>query len=421
MKELKKISFLLIMVITPSLISAELRVVQYWNGVANNNKKVTLAVRANAEIEDCTWTHLDSDEEYSEGKKKNDVQVKIDKFDKSDKKKTLCRLEINKVKEDDHVGEWMVELEGKCKEKFTSKGRRNRAEFRTLEATERIGRKKRQANSSSPVLISNVRPTIGGSSPIQSLAGRSAVEVDFQARKNSRQRNSNCKVDLEGIQLEFADDDKDLVLLPAMEGDALEEIFSDLDGEWGVNPNKKTILSTRANQFPDECIVLFEGDEIVQVEKKAKKDEEECEKFEKAKVCISKHEDKKAGVYACQLSIEDMNEDLEGNWEVEVKAGREEGSVDFDVAMDESSGNCEVEEGEPRLANVKGDELTICTDDFEAGDDFTLEVEFTSNPKPQKVEWEMRRKNRKQKKVKVAAGKEKSGFEAEDEEEDVIR
>ena len=33
----------------------------------------------------------------------------------------------------------------------------------------------------------------------------------------------------------------------------------------------------------------------------------------------------------------------------------------------------------------------------------------------------MRRKNRKQKKVKVAAGKEKSGFEAEDEEEDVIR
>ena len=33
----------------------------------------------------------------------------------------------------------------------------------------------------------------------------------------------------------------------------------------------------------------------------------------------------------------------------------------------------------------------------------------------------MRRKNRKQKKVKVAAGKEKRGFEAEDEEEDVIR
>ena len=60
--------------------------------------------------------------------------------------------------------------------------------------------------------------------------------------------------------------------------------------------------------------MLFEGDEIVQVEKKAKKDEEECEKFEKAKVCISKHEDKKAGVYACQLSIEDMNEDLEGGY-----------------------------------------------------------------------------------------------------------
>ena len=49
-------------------------------------------------------------------------------------------------------------------------------------------------------------------------------------------------------------------------------------------------------------------------------------------------------------------------------------------------GDCEVEEGEPSLANVKGDELTICTDDFESGDEFTLEVEFHSNPKPQKVQ-----------------------------------
>ena len=34
---------------------------------------------------------------FSEGKKKNDVEVKIDKFDRKDKKKTLCRLEIKKV------------------------------------------------------------------------------------------------------------------------------------------------------------------------------------------------------------------------------------------------------------------------------------------------------------------------------------
>ena len=38
--------------------------VQYWNGVANENKKVTLAVRASSEIKECIWTHLDSDEEY---------------------------------------------------------------------------------------------------------------------------------------------------------------------------------------------------------------------------------------------------------------------------------------------------------------------------------------------------------------------
>ena len=76
----------------------------------------------------------------------------------------------------------------------------------------------------------------------------------FKRRKSERQRKSNCKAELEGIKLEFADDDKDLVLLPAMEGDALEEVFPDLDGEWGVNPNKKTILSTRINQFPDEYV-----------------------------------------------------------------------------------------------------------------------------------------------------------------------
>ena len=96
----------------------------------------------------------------------------------------------------------------------------------------------------------------------------------------------------------------------------------------------------------------------------------------------------------------------------------------------------------------------MCTDDFEEGDEYTIEVEFESNPEPQKVwsyqyikncrcnsldvftnviysfllfklliqiEWEMRRKNRKQKKVVVQAGKSKSGFEAEDEEEDVSK
>ena len=81
-----------------------------------------------------------------------------------------------------------------------------------------------------------------------------AFSFSFKRRKSERQRKSNCKAELEGIKLEFADDDKDLVLLPAMEGDALEEVFPDLDGEWGVNPNKKTILSTRINQFPDEYV-----------------------------------------------------------------------------------------------------------------------------------------------------------------------
>ena len=43
---------------------SEFRVIQYWNGVANNNSKVVLAVRTNLEIINCTWIHIDTDEEY---------------------------------------------------------------------------------------------------------------------------------------------------------------------------------------------------------------------------------------------------------------------------------------------------------------------------------------------------------------------
>ena len=46
------------------MLKAEFKVVQYWNGVANDNKKITLAVRANSEIKDCAWIHLDTEDEY---------------------------------------------------------------------------------------------------------------------------------------------------------------------------------------------------------------------------------------------------------------------------------------------------------------------------------------------------------------------
>ena len=108
---------------------------------------------------------------------------------------------------------------------------------------------------------------------------------------------------------------------------------------------------------------------MVTAEKKTKKNDEECEKFEGATVCVTKYEDRKSGTFACQLSIEDMNEDLvgkwmqcniqycyiyilmkhsnivdsfectfSGNWEVEVEAGKESDSVDFDVDIDASTG-----------------------------------------------------------------------------------
>ena len=62
----------------------------------------------------------------------------------------------------------------------------------------------------------------------------------------------------------------------------------------------------------ERCIVLFDGVEIVKVGKTSRKNDEECDKFKKARVCVFKYEDKKYGINACQLSIEDMNEDLVG-------------------------------------------------------------------------------------------------------------
>ena len=69
-----------------------------------------------------------------------------------------------------------------------------------------------------------------------------------------------------------------------------------------------------ASLFSSSCLIIFEGEEVVTAEKKTKKNEEECEKFEGATVCVTKFEDRKLGTFACQLSIEDMNEDLVGKW-----------------------------------------------------------------------------------------------------------
>ena len=47
----------------------------------------------------------------------------------------VCYLQ---VKEDDHAGDWMVEIEGKCRENLSRKrGTRAHATFRSAEATER--------------------------------------------------------------------------------------------------------------------------------------------------------------------------------------------------------------------------------------------------------------------------------------------
>ena len=48
----------------PVILTTDFKVVQYWNGVANENKKIAMAVRANNEIIMCTWIHSDTGDEY---------------------------------------------------------------------------------------------------------------------------------------------------------------------------------------------------------------------------------------------------------------------------------------------------------------------------------------------------------------------
>ena len=71
--------------------------------------------------------------------------------------------------------------------------------------------------------------------------------------RSEPQTNLDCKIEFKRVRLEVADDNEELLLLPAMEGNGLENVFSELGGAWGVRKNggRKTILSTRANQLPD--------------------------------------------------------------------------------------------------------------------------------------------------------------------------
>ena len=71
--------------------------------------------------------------------------------------------------------------------------------------------------------------------------------------RSEPQTNLDCKIEFKRVRLEVADDDEELLLLPAMEGNGLEHVFPELGGSWGVRKNggRKTILSTRANQLPD--------------------------------------------------------------------------------------------------------------------------------------------------------------------------
>ena len=78
------------------------------------------------------------------------------------------------------------------------------------------------------------------------------------------------------------------------------------------------------------CIVEFDGDKVAEL-----KDRENCNnRFKGTKVCVENYESKKDGIFACNVKIDRMNDDLVGDWEVEVIGERsKKEKVDFELEL----------------------------------------------------------------------------------------
>ena len=101
---------------------------------------------ANGPIEECIWTHIENDEDYSsEDKRKGDIEVKITEDN------TLCKLRVKKANIDDHDGLWDVEIIGKCNDNNNNRDRdrdRDRDRERDRKRNRRrLFRRKRQVLS----------------------------------------------------------------------------------------------------------------------------------------------------------------------------------------------------------------------------------------------------------------------------------
>ena len=212
---------------------SELRVAKYWNGVATEGQKGVIAVKANGKIQECIWTHQESNEGpySSEDSNQRDAKVSITEED------TLCKLEIKDTDHNDHDGLWDVLIIGKC----NNDGRR---------------RNKRQIQALSP----SHHPAELPSQPIVHQARRSNVsrrrgspsfkrrtqqhEVSYQRRTSGRQSRRDCDNEAELVDIEL--------LVP--EGGSRNRDISMIASEHTVHgaDGEKVFLWGRTSKKPDK-------------------------------------------------------------------------------------------------------------------------------------------------------------------------
>ena len=111
-----------------------------------------------------------------------------------------------------------------------------------------------------------------------------------------------------------------------------------------------------------------------------------CEDYKDTEVCASQYKSEDDGIFACLITIEEVNDDLEGDWKATVKRdGDESDEAEFELKLEGRKGSSSKNKG-LRLVNRKGKkDLKICVDRDDVGDDVTIKVEFETNGDIDKV------------------------------------
>jgi len=344
---------------------------RYWNGMSNKGEKATMAVKTDEAMKYCVWTIGRS--EYSSDDRDSDYEVMIEEGRK------LCRLTIFDVDRNDHDSDdWEVEVEADdCKRRRRRRRRRKRQASSTRITSPTSSAVKFNSGASGGI-ISNVNPN--PSSPIPDLVFLQRNPNNKQndsrnSRRGSSGSSSDCYATQSGMVLKVTDED-DVEALAAQEKFSIDE------------RDRNVILSVRTNGEPDECTIYHRGREIVKAEFDRR--DEVCEDYEDAEICGVQYSQTSDGIYACQVTFDQMSEDLEGDWEVTI--GREVGrrvetsrKAEFEVKLDDGRGSSR-DEG-PQLVDVRGNEVTVCVDNRDLGREVEIPVLFESAEDVEELYW----------------------------------